>query len=103
MCSLAVLLFKHYVKNMHVGIVSSYSHCASLLLPHNVHVDADGGCGLVCGSRARLHQAQASLHHWFHCGELWSSCPLRVLCDSAIRSHNQGQPGTASIWNFQCV
>ena len=37
-----------------------------LLLPGLLHVDADGGCGPICGSCASLCEAQATLHIGIH-------------------------------------
>ena len=69
----------------HTGSVSDHSHRAALLLPGGVHVDADGGSGLVHRSRARLRQETDCVHYCLHTGQLWHTCPLHFMPDSTIR------------------
>lgn len=47
-----------------------HRHSAALLLPHLLHVDADGGRGPVRGSGPSLHQEADQLHHRVHTGQL---------------------------------
>ena len=49
-----------------VGLSDSSSDHA-LLVPGVLHVDADGGCGAVCGPCQSLCQAPEKIHDWLLC------------------------------------
>ena len=48
------------------GAVSSHSRHPALLVLGYIHVDADGGCGLVCRPYPSVHQEAETIHIGFH-------------------------------------
>ena len=53
-----------------VGCLFSHCYFAPLPVSGGVHVDADGGCGLVCSSGEGVCQTHSALHHCFHDSQL---------------------------------
>ena len=55
----------------HAGCL--FSHCCVAPLPvsGDVHVDADGGCGLVREAGTSVHNQSQTLHCFFHHSKLW--------------------------------
>ena len=55
----------------HAGCL--YSHCcvATLSVASDVHVDANGGCGLVCETSQSIHSRSQTLHCFLHHSKLW--------------------------------
>ena len=53
--------------------VSLFSHCCvgSLLFHGDVHVDANGGCGLVRKISCSFHHSTQTLHHFLHHCKFW--------------------------------
>ena len=64
-CSLLTVCMYIYTL-LHAG--SLFSHCrgASLLVHGGVHVDANGGCGLVCETSRSFHHSSQTLHRFLH-------------------------------------
>ena len=52
---------------------SLFSQCCvgPLSVPGDVHVDADGGCGLVCEAGPSVHSTPETLHRFLHHSKLW--------------------------------
>ena len=52
---------------------SLFSHCcgASLLVHGDVHVDANGGCGLVREASCSFHHTSQTLHRFLHHCKFW--------------------------------
>ena len=50
-----------------------FSHCcvASVPVSGDVHVDANGGCGLVRETSQSVHSRSQTLHCFLHYGKLW--------------------------------
>ena len=53
-----------------VGCLFCHCYFAPLPVPGGVHVDADGGCGLVCSTGEGVCQTHSALHHCFHNSQL---------------------------------
>ena len=53
--------------------VSLFSHCSvgSLLVHGDVHVDANGGCGLVRETSRSFHHTSQTLHCFLHHCKFW--------------------------------
>ena len=64
----SVLLSSHSSATLlHTGCL--FSHCCvdPLPVPGGVHVDANGGCGLVRETSDGFHQTPQAIHSCFHC------------------------------------
>ena len=78
---------------MHTG--SLFSHCcgASLLVHGDVHVDANGGCGLVHETSCSFHHTSQSLLHCFlHHSKLWCAIESELFWSILIIINNVGVP-----------
>jgi len=51
--------------------MSGYCSATALLLSGDIHVDADGGCGTVCGPGQSIRQEAEVLYCSFHHCQLW--------------------------------
>ena len=51
--------------------LSGCGSVASLFLPGDLHVDADGGSRPLCGTRKSLCQTPGEVHHRIHSCQLW--------------------------------
>ena len=64
-------LTDHPLSCTHAGCLFNHCCVGPLPVPGDVHVDADGGCGLVHEASQSVHNQLQTLHCFLHHSKLW--------------------------------